>query len=214
LAAGRLLQRIREICDKYNVLFAADEVITSFGGEDVRLAALGVGRRGSFAKAITSGYFPRGGIGVNDKIASAFDTAQAIWMHAFTYSSHPVGCAVALAMLDIVERENFPQQAAEKGKYFLGRLREALAGHPHVGDVRGLGLMCAIEYVRDKSTKEEFAPEEKVGHRVHVAAQERGLFSRLRGDVFCLAPPIITTEKQLDRIVEIMQGATEAVLGK
>src|SRR3990172_4019979 len=133
---------------------------------------------------------------------------------AFTYSCHPVGCAVALATLDIIEREDFPKQAAQKGRFFLSRLRDALADHPHVGDVRGLGLMAAVEYVRDKSTKEEFAPEEKVGHRVHVAAQERGLFSRLRGDVFCLAPPIITTEQQLDKIVEIMRDATDAVLGK
>ncbi len=209
--------RIREICDKYDVLFVADEVITGFGrtGKMFGLQHWGVEPDMIlFAKAITSGYFPLGGIGVNDKIASAFESAKAVWMHAFTYSSHPVGCAVALATIDIIERENFPRQAAEKGRYFLGKLRDALAGHQHVGDIRGLGLMCAIEYVRDKSTKEEFSPEEQVGHRVHVAAQERGLYSRLRGDVFCLAPPIITSEQQLDRIVEIMVGATEAVLGK
>jgi adenosylmethionine-8-amino-7-oxononanoate aminotransferase len=167
-----------------------------------------------FAKAVTSGYFPLGGVGVNDRIARTLDTGSSVWMHAFTYSCHPVGCAVALATLDVIERENFPQQAAEKGAYLLKRLREALADHPHVGEVRGLGMMTAIEYVRDRETKAEFAPEEKVGHRVHVAAQERGLFSRLRGDVFCIAPPIISTEKQLDRIAEIMKGATEAVLGR
>jgi putrescine---pyruvate transaminase len=74
--------------------------------------------------------------------------------------------------------------------------------------------MCGIEYVKDKTTKEEFAPEEKIGIRVHAAAQEHGLFSRLRGDVFCLAPPIVTSYSQLDRIVDAMKGATEAVLGK
>jgi len=208
--------RIREICDKHDVLFAADEVITGFGrtGRMFGLQHWGVEPDMIlFAKAITSGYFPLGGVGINDRLAQAFDSAQTIWMHAYTYSAHPVGCAVALATLDIIEREKFPAQAAEKGAYFLDRLRGALAGHPHVGDVRGLGLMAAVEYVRDKQTKEEFPAEEKIGHRVHVAAQERGLFSRLRGDVFCLAPPIITSEKQLDQIVEIMRGATEAVLG-
>jgi L-2,4-diaminobutyrate transaminase len=95
----------------------------------------------------------------------------------------------------------------------LRSLKQALADHPHVGEVRGLGLMCAIEYVKDKSTREEFKPEEKAGARVHAAAQERGLFSRLRGDVFCIAPPFITSPAQLDRIVEIMKDATKSVLG-
>jgi L-2,4-diaminobutyrate transaminase len=121
---------------------------------------------------------------------------------------------VALANLDIIQREDFVTQAREKGAYLLRNLKEALSNHPHVGEVRGLGLMCAIEYVKDKASKEEFKPEEKTGVRVHAAAQERGLFSRLRGDVFCLAPPIVTTQSQLDRIVEIMKGATEAVLGR
>ena len=88
-----------------------------------------------------------------------------------------------------------------------------LGGHPQVGEVRGLGLMCGIEYVKNKSTKEEFSPEDKVGPRVHAAAQERGLFSRLRGDVFCLAPPVVISPAQIERIASIMKDATEAVLG-
>jgi putrescine---pyruvate transaminase len=168
----------------------------------------------TFAKAITSGYFPLGGIGIGDRMAEVFDAAENVWMHAYTYSAHPVGCAVALAALDIYEREDFVGQAREKGARLLKSLKQALADHPHVGDVRGQGLMCAIEYVKDKSSREEFKPEEKVGARIHAAAQERGLFSRLRGDVFCLAPPIITSQSQFDRIVEVMKEATEAVLGR
>jgi adenosylmethionine-8-amino-7-oxononanoate aminotransferase len=207
--------RIREICDRYDVLFVADEVITGFGRTG---AMFGLEHWGvepdmiQFAKAITSGYFPLGGVGVNDEIAAMLDSGQAVWMHAYTYSAHPVGCAVALANLDIVEREDFPRQAAEKGAYLLGKLRAALADHPHVGEVRGLGLMCGIEFVADKSTKAEFPPEQKVGIRIHEAAQERGVFSRLRGDVFCLAPPMVTSCEQLDRIVAILRESTEAVL--
>jgi putrescine---pyruvate transaminase len=209
--------RIRQICDKYNVLFVADEVITGFGrtGQMFGLEHWGVEPDMiTFAKAITSGYFPLGGIGVSDRIAEVFDGADAVWMHAYTYSAHPVGCAVALAALDIYHREDFVGQAREKGANLLRSLKQALADHPHVGEVRGLGLMCAIEYVKDKSSKEEFRPEEKVGARIHAAAQERGLFSRLRGDVFCIAPPVITSQSQLDRIVDIMKNATEAVLGR
>lgn len=208
--------RIREICDKYDVLLVADEVITGFGrtGKLFGLQHWGVEPdMVQFAKAITSGYFPLGGIGISDEIAQTMEESGTAWMHAYTYSAHPVGCAVALAMMDIVENEDFPGQAAAKGKRFLANLKQALADHPHVGDVRGLGLMCGVEIVKDKSTKEEFDPGEKVGIRVHQAAVKRGMFSRMRGDVLCLAPPIIATEQQLDQIVDIVKGAIEEVLG-
>jgi L-2,4-diaminobutyrate transaminase len=113
----------------------------------------------------------------------------------------------------VIEREDFPGQAAVKGARFLKNLKEALADHPHVGDVRGLGLMCAVEIVKDKDSKQEFDATDKVGGRVHQAAMQRGLFSRMRGDVYCLAPPIITTEEELDRIVSITRDSVVAVLG-
>jgi adenosylmethionine-8-amino-7-oxononanoate aminotransferase len=209
--------RIREICDKYDVLLVSDEVITGFGrtGKMFGLEHWGVEPDMiQYAKAITSGYFPLGGIGINENIAETLDSGEMVWMHAYTYSAHPVGCAVALRNLDIIEQENFPGQAAEKGAYFLETLQTKFSDHPHVGEVRGLGLMCAVEFVKNKSTKEEFPAEEKIGIRVHEETQERGLFSRLRGDVFCLAPPIVTSEVQLNRIVEILQKSIEAVLGE
>ena len=95
-----------------------------------------------FAKAITSGYFPLGGVGVAERIAKVLDHGASPWMHAYTYSAHPVGCAVALRNLDILEREGLPAQAAQKGDYLLAQLRASLADHPHVGEVRGKGLMC------------------------------------------------------------------------
>ncbi len=208
--------RIREICDQYDVLFVADEVITAFGrtGELFALNHWGVQPDMiQFAKAITSGYFPLGGIGVDDEIAEVLDTGDPKWMHAFTYSAHPVGCAVALRTLQIIEEEDFPGQAARKGALLLERLREELADHPHVGEVRGKGLMCAVEFVQDRATRAEFPAEEKVGIRIHEETQERGLISRLRGDVFCLAPPIVTPEAELDRIATILAESTRAVLG-
>jgi putrescine---pyruvate transaminase len=209
--------RVREICDRYDVLLVADEVITGFGrtGKMFGLQHWGIEPDMiTFAKAITSGYFPLGGIGVNEKIAETLDTGDMPWMHAFTYSAHPVGCAVALAMLDIVEREGFPAQAAEKGEYLLKNLRSALESHPHIGDVRGKGLMCGIEFVQVKTTKAEFPAGDKIGSKVHAAAQRRGLYSRLRGEsVFCLAPPVISTKNVLDRIVAIMAEAIHEVLG-
>ena len=208
--------RVREICTQYDVLFVADEVITGFGRTGT-LFALDHWKVEpdivQFAKAITSGYFPFGGIGVNDTIAEALESDPAVWMHAYTYSAHPVGCAVALRTLRIIDEEDFPGQAAEKGAALLARLRSALADHPHVGEVRGQGLMCGVELVQDKATKAEFPPQEKIGTRVQAEALERGLFSRVRGDVFLLAPPIITTHAQLERAVEILAASVRAVLG-
>jgi adenosylmethionine-8-amino-7-oxononanoate aminotransferase len=209
--------RIREICDKYDVLLVSDEVITGFGrtGKMFGLAHWGVEPDMIlFAKAITSGYFPLGGVGMNEKIATALDAGDIPWMHAFTYSAHPVGCAAALATLDIIEREDFPKQASEKGGYLLKALKGALESHPHVGDVRGKGLMCGIEFVLDKAAKTEYAPVDQIGSKVSLAAQKRGLFSRLRGEsVFCLAPPVITPYPILDRVVEIMAESVREVLG-
>ena len=121
--------RIREICDAYDVLFAADEVITGFGrtGKWFALEHWGVAPDiVQFAKAITSGYFPFGGIGVSDEIARVLDEAPVPWMHAYTYSAHPVGCAVALRTLQIIEDENLVAEAARKGAYLLDALRARL----------------------------------------------------------------------------------------
>lgn len=208
--------RIREICDQYDVLLVADEVITGFGrtGRLFALERWGVEPdMMQFAKAITSGYFPLGGVGLSDKVADVVNSGEQVWMHAYTYSAHPVGCRVALAMMDIVEKEDFAGLAEEKGYYLLNGLSAALSDHTHVGDVRGLGLMCGVEIVKDKQTKEEFEAGDKVGPRVHAACMKRGLFSRVRGDVFCLAPPMITSHAQLDRIVEILADSIVEVLG-
>ena len=208
--------RIREICDQYDVLLCTDEVITGFGrtGRMWGLEHWGVEPDMiQYAKAITSGYFPLGGTGVSDKIADVLDSGEEVWMHAYTYSAHPVGCAVAMANLDIVQAEDFPTQAAEKGRTLLDGLKERLDNHPHVGEVRGLGLMVAVEIVEDRQTKAEFAADEKVGARINQAMQNHGLFSRMRGDVVCLAPPIVITDQELEQIIDAVTNAIGDVLG-
>jgi adenosylmethionine-8-amino-7-oxononanoate aminotransferase len=156
-----------------------------------------------------------GGIGVNDKIAAAIDNSPdaQTWMHAFTYSGHPTACAVALANLDIIEREGLVERAGIMGTRLLKGLK-TLSSHRHVGDVRGLGLMCAVEFVADKASKAEFPATDKVGPRIHAATLERGMLSRLRGDVYNLAPCFVTTEAQIDRMVSILGESIEAVLGR
>ena len=115
-------------------------------------------------------------------------------------------------MLNIIEKESFPAQAAAKGERLLSELQAALGGHPNVGDVRGLGLMCAVEVVKDRATKAQFTPDDGIGAQLTKAMVERGLFTRLKGeDVICLAPPIVTTNEQLDSIVERVASAVNAV---
>jgi adenosylmethionine-8-amino-7-oxononanoate aminotransferase len=208
-------RRVRDICTRYEVLFAADEVITGFGrtGEWFALDHWGVAPDlVQFAKAITSGYFPFGGVGVTDAIARVLDEGPGPWMHAYTYSAHPTGCAVALRTLQIIEEEHLVADAARKGTYLLTTLRERLGDHPHVGDVRGKGLMCAVDFVKDRDGKTPFAIDEQAGARIHAQAVARGLFSRFRGDTFVLAPPFVIEDDLLDRIADILADATKAVL--
>jgi len=209
--------RIREICDQHDVLFIADEVITGFGrtGRWFGLERYGVEPDIlSFAKGITSGYLPLGGIGMSERVYNVIAEAapERRWMHAFTYSGHPTACAVGLANLDIVEREGLVEAVAKKGKKLLNGLMQ-LSRLDHVGDVRGSGLMAAVEFVEDKATKKAFNPAQKVGERVHKECVRRGLFSRIRGDMYLLAPPFVTTEEQIDRIVNIV-GESIAEVGK
>ena len=135
--------RIREICDQYEVLFVADEVITGFGRTGTMFGLQHWNVEPDmiqFAKGITSGYFPLGGIGISDEIYQTMTESETAWMHAYTYSSHPVGCSVGLAMLDLIEKEDFTTQARDKGARLLTNLKDTLGDHPNVGDVTGFRL--------------------------------------------------------------------------
>jgi adenosylmethionine-8-amino-7-oxononanoate aminotransferase len=209
-------RRVREICDKYDVLFAADEVITGFGRTG-RLFALdhwGVTPDlVQFAKGITSGYIPLGGIGLSDKVAAVFDRPGAdTWMHCYTYSGHPVACAVALAAIGVVQREGLVARAAVLGDRLQRGLREALAGHAHVGDIRGLGLIAAVELVEDKSRKASFDPARKIGPQVLAQLRRQGVVTRGRGDTIYLGPALVSDEATIDRIVAAVAEAIDAVL--
>jgi putrescine aminotransferase len=210
--------RIRAICDAYDVLLISDEVITGFGrtGRWFGLEHYGIEPDiMQFAKGITSGYVPLGGIGVSDTLREVINGVPPArrWMHAYTYSGHPTCCAVALRNIQILSDEGLIGRAAEAGQRLLAKLRalETLAG---VGHVRGLGLIAAVEIVADKATKQLFPPEAQVSQRLYEALLERGLYTRVLADAICLAPPFVTTDAQIDRIVEIIADAIPSVLQK
>jgi adenosylmethionine-8-amino-7-oxononanoate aminotransferase len=208
--------RIREICSKHDVLLIADEVITGFGrtGRWFGLEHYGIEPDiMQFAKGITSGYVPLGGIGVSDAIRDVINGVPPgkRWMHAYTYSGHPTCCAVALANIDILEREQLPKRAAASGERLLRGLRP-LESTDGIGNVRGLGLMAAVEVVRDKATKQQFPPEAGLTQKLTDALLDRGLYTRVVMDCICLAPPLVTTDAEIDRIVSIVGETIPAVL--
>ena len=202
---------LRAICDRHQVLLIADEVITGFGrtGKWFGLHHWGVQPDIlSFAKGITSGYLPLGGIQISDEIHDAIRSApqEETWMHAFTYSGHPTCCAVALKNLEILEREGLVERAAALGRRLLDGL-QGLYEFDCVGEVRGLGLMAAVELVADRESK---APA-NLGAKVQRACQERGLFLRAVGDILEMAPPYVIREEEVDRMVQILGDAIAEV---
>jgi adenosylmethionine-8-amino-7-oxononanoate aminotransferase len=212
-------QRVREICDRYGVLLVSDEVICAFG----RLGYyFGSQRYGyvpdiiTFAKGATSGYSPLGGMIVRDRLMEPFLSGHATFLHGVTFAGHPVSAAVALANLDIFEREDLPGNVRANEAGFRATL-EKLSDLPIVGDVRGAGYFYGIELVKDKDTKETFDDDESErllrGFLSH-ALFDAGLVCRAddRGDpVIQLAPPLICTQEHFDEIERILREVlTEA----
>jgi adenosylmethionine-8-amino-7-oxononanoate aminotransferase len=207
---------IRAICDRHDVLFIADEVITGFGrtGRWFGLEHYGIEPDiVQFAKGITSGYVPLGGIGVSDRVRDVMNSVPPSrrWMHAFTYSGHATCCAVALENIAIIERETLVERSARAGARLLERLK-TLESEAHVGHVRGQGLMAAIEIVADTSTKQQFPAELGVAARLTEAMLERGLCTRVVMDCICLAPPFVISDDQIDILVAIVRDAIAAVV--
>lgn len=205
--------RIRQVCDQYEVLLIADEVITGFGrtGEMFALNRYGVQPDIlSFAKGITSGYLPLGGIQLSDVIKEVILTAPPAqtWMHAYTYSGHATCCAVALANLDIIEGEKLPERAGQMGARLLAGLLALAEEFDCIGNVRGLGLMCAVEFVADRESK----ATANLAAPILKACLERGLLTRAKGESLLLAPPLIITEKEVDEMLGIVREAIGEVM--
>ncbi|MEV6347312.1 aspartate aminotransferase family protein [Actinoplanes sp. NPDC051851] len=212
-------QRVREICDRYDVLLVSDEVICAFG----RLGEyFGADRYGyqpdiiTVAKGLTSGYVPLGAMIASERLAEPFTKGADMFAHGITYGGHPVGAAVALANLDIMEREQLNKHVRDNSPVFRSHL-EKLLDLPIVGDVRGDGYFFGIELVKDKATKETFDEAESerlLRGFLSTALFDAGLYCRAddRGDpVIQLAPPLTATEAQFTEIEQILRSVlTEA----
>jgi putrescine aminotransferase len=219
---------VREVCTRHEVLLIADEIITGFGrtGRWFALSHWNVKPDIlSFAKGVTSGYLPLGGIAVNKAIKEAMDSVEPKdrWSHAFTYSGHPTCCAVALKNIEIIERERLWEHAAEMGECLSAALVLAFGDHPNAGDIRsGKGLLAAVELVEDRGTKQNFAGDRNVARLLQAEMMKRGVVTRTRpaagihpapGDMVFFAPPLVVTEAEIDRMVSAARDAVKVVLG-
>ena len=211
--------KVQAVCDRHDVLFIADEVITGFGRLGHMWGSQAFGIRPdtiSFAKAVTSAYLPLGGVMVNEAVYQALlDESRKIGLfaHGYTYSGHPVSCAVALKAIEIYERDRLAEQAKVKGRLFQRRL-DALADHPLVGEARGMGLIGGLEIVADKGSKRQYEVKRGVAAKCVGFAQAEGLIVRsLSGDRIALCPPLIITEEEIgvlfDRLTRALDRTAE-----
>jgi adenosylmethionine-8-amino-7-oxononanoate aminotransferase len=202
---------LRAVCDKHSVLLISDEVVTGFG----RIGAL-CGARAfgvapdmmAMAKGINSGYVPLGATLLNERVASAFEQpgVPAALMHGYTYSGHALACAAANANLDIVANEDLAGNAARVGALLNASLPEFMR-YPHVGDVRGLGLMSALELVADRSGKAPLMVATPYVQALVGAARSEGAIIRVQGNRLILSPPLVFTAADVDETVRILHAA-------
>ncbi|KMN83423.1 hypothetical protein VK98_03175 [Chromobacterium sp. LK11] len=209
--------RVREVCDRHGVLLIADEVVTGFGRSGSMFGSRLWGVKPDLmclAKGISSGYLPLGATVVNQRVADAFAANgdfDGVIMHGYTYAGHPVACAAALANLRIVQEEDLPARAAEMGDYLLERLRPLAERYPAVGEVRGKGLMLALDLVKDKASREPIDPQSGYADKVAEIARRAGALVRPVGSKIILSPPLVLQREHADVIASALEaGLAEA----
>jgi len=216
-------RRIRDICDKHGILLIADEVMC------------GMGRTGSLhaveqeavvpdlmaiAKGLGGGYQPIGAVLVQKRIVDAIASGSGFFQHGHTYIGHPVACAAALAVQKVIQRDGLLARVRDLGSRLRARLDAALGAHPNVGDIRGRGLLMALELVEDRGTRRPFDPALRLHARIKAEAMARGLMvypmggtiDGRNGDHVLIAPPFIATTSEVDMIVDRLAAAVDAAL--
>jgi putrescine aminotransferase len=204
---------IQRICDERDILLILDEVICGFGRTGKWFAAETYGLKPdlmTFAKAVTNGFMPLGGVMVGDKVADVLLNAEGEFAHGLTYSGHPAACAAGLETIRILEESRIIEQAASDiAPHFQARLREYL-DHPIVGEVRGQGMFAAVELVRDKHSRERLADDSAAAVFCRNQANENGLMVRQTGDAMIMAPPLVCSREEIDILAEKLGQALDA----
>ena len=212
--------KIQAVLKKHDILLIADEVVTGFG----RLGSMfGSDHYGiepdliTIAKGLTSAYAPLSGVIVSEKLWRVLEQGSDEYGpigHGWTYSSHPLCAAAGVANLELVDELDLVRNAGEVGAYFNAALKDAVGSNAYVGEVRGEGLLAAVEFVRDRDDRVFFDASQKVGPRIAAALLEQGVIARAmpQGDILGFAPPLCLTKQEADQAVDATQRAVEAVV--
>ena len=214
-------KEIQKVLKKHDILLIADEVVTGFG----RLGSMFGSHHYdiepdiiTIAKGLTSAYAPLSGSIVSKKVWAVLERGtdeNGPIGHGWTYSAHPIGAAAGVANLKLVDSLGLVKNAGEVGSHLVSSMKEAVGNHPKVGEVRGEGMLCAVEFVEDRETRRPFDPAMKIGPQVTAALLEEGVIGRAmpQGDILGFAPPLCLTREEADKVVDATAKAVKKVLG-
>ncbi|WP_417239119.1 aspartate aminotransferase family protein [Celeribacter halophilus] len=214
-------EAIQKVLNKHDILLVADEVVTGFGRLGTMFGSEHYGLKPdliTIAKGLTSAYAPLSGSIVSEKmwkvLEQGTDETGPIG-HGWTYSAHPIGAAAGVANLKMLDDLKLIENAGNVGKYFNDAMKDALGDHPNVGDIRGEGMMCAVEFVKDRDSRTFFDPEDKTGYALAAALLSNGVIGRAmpQGDILGFAPPFCLTTQEADIVVDATAKAVKSVLG-
>lgn len=213
-------EEIQPVLHRHDILLIADEVVCGFGRTGANFGSTLYRIKPdliTIAKGLTSAYLPLSGVIVSEKVAQVLEAGSdkfGVFSHGYTYTAHPLCASAGLANLAIVERENLVDNARVTGEYLQRCLREAFDSHPRVAEVRGVGLMAAIEFAQDPAARVRFPSDAQIGVKLSSACLDNGVISRAmpHGDILGLAPPLIVTRADVDEIVSRMLDAVKRTL--
>ncbi len=212
------LKKLRSLCDKYNVILIADEIATGFGRTG-KMFAFDHAKVSPdimcISKGLTGGYMPMAITITTDKIYNAFYddyNKGTAFMHSHTYSGNPLGCSAALGVLKVLKEQNIIDNAQVTAKYLNEKLVQTFGNHKNVGEIRSIGLINAIELVKDKETKQGFDSELRIGYQIYKEALKLGLVLRPLGNVLYFNPPLTITKEEIDKAIEIAKIAMDSIL--
>jgi L-2,4-diaminobutyrate transaminase len=214
-------QAIQKVLDRHDILLIADEVVTGFGRLGSMFGSDHYGMKPdiiTIAKGLTSAYAPLSGSIIGDKVWKVLEQGtdeNGPIGHGWTYSAHPIGAAAGVANLKLIDSLGLVKNAGETGAYFNKAMKAALGNHAHVGDVRGEGLLCAVEFVEDRESRKFFDPAKKIGPQIAAALLAHGVIARAmpQGDILGFAPPLCLTRQEADEVVGKTAKAVKEVLG-
>jgi L-2,4-diaminobutyrate transaminase len=209
------------VLDRHDILLIADEVVTGFGRLGTMMGSDHYGMKPdiiTIAKGLTSAYAPLSGTIIGDRVWKVLEQGtdeNGPIGHGWTYSAHPIGAAAGVANLKLIDSLGLVKNAGETGAYFNQAMKAALGNYAHVGDVRGEGMLCAVEFVEDRESRTFYDPAKKVGPQVAAALLKHGVIARAmpQGDILGFAPPLCLTRGEADEIVGKTAEAVAEVLG-